>query len=69
MQSSCDPEICETNVRALLVRFRFNTAVDLAVFHPFGYCELLINKKFQVIRRLVTDDEPGQRGHDARSAR
>ena len=43
--------------------------VDTSAFYPFGYCELLADKKFQVTRRLVTDDEPGLRGQDARSAR
>ena len=42
---------------------------DTSAFYPFGYCELLADKKFQEIRRLVTDDEPGLRGQDARSAR
>ena len=42
--------------------------VETSAFYPFGYCELLADKKFQVIRRLVTDDEPGLRGQDARSA-
>ena len=45
------------------------TPQSIRLLYLFGYCELLINKKFQVIRRLVTDDEPGQRGQDARSAR
>ena len=43
--------------------------VETSAFYPFGYCELLADKKFQVICRLVTDDEPGLGGQDARSAR
>ncbi|HCB15791.1 MAG TPA: hypothetical protein DEP76_02065, partial [Alteromonas sp.] len=47
------------NIRDLPIKLKFITAVNSTALNLFGYCELLINKKLQVIRRLVTDDEPG----------